>query len=128
MPTGELIKKIRKEKNMTQRQLGEKCGIADSNIRKYENGKQFPKWETLERIAQALGVDIFDLIEIEPEPTESERNIIDLMSGGSGILKNIAIDEDILIEKYRSLNEKGQDKALEQVEMLTKIPEYRKED
>ena len=54
MPTGTKIKEIRKQKGLTQKQLGDLCGIADSNIRKYENGKQNPKIETLQKIATAL--------------------------------------------------------------------------
>ena len=41
MPTGTKIKEIRKQKGLTQKQLGDLCGIADSNIRKYENGKPY---------------------------------------------------------------------------------------
>ena len=40
---GEMIRKYRIEKGMTQKKLGELCGIADSNIRKYETGKQTQK-------------------------------------------------------------------------------------
>lgn len=61
MPTGTKIKEIRKRKGLTQKQLGDLCGIADANIRKYENGKQNPKIETLQKIADALGVSIIDL-------------------------------------------------------------------
>lgn len=52
--TGDLIRKYRKDKGLTQKQLGERCGIADSNIRKYENGRQNPKFETILKIASAL--------------------------------------------------------------------------
>ena len=31
-----------------------------------------------------------------------------------------------LFQKFQKLNEKGQDKAIEQIELLTKIPEYRR--
>lgn len=34
--------------------------------------------------------------------------------------------EENIITNFRHLNDKGQDKAIEQVEMLTKIPEYQK--
>lgn len=61
MPTGKKIKEIRMKKGMTQKKLGELCGIADANIRKYENGKQNPKIETLQKIANALDVDIWEL-------------------------------------------------------------------
>lgn len=53
------IKRIRKERKLTQKKLGKLCGIAESNIRKYENGKQNPKAETLDKIAEALGAMIY---------------------------------------------------------------------
>lgn len=34
---------------------------------------------------------------------------------------------DTLLKNYQLLNDSGQDRAIEQVEMLTKIPEYRKD-
>ena len=49
---------IRKEKGMTQNQLGEACGIDAANIRKYELGKQNPKYETLEKIANAVDLPV----------------------------------------------------------------------
>lgn len=58
---GQNIKKIRLNKNMTQKQLGDLCGMADSAIRRYENGGANPKIETLGKIAQALNVSIGDL-------------------------------------------------------------------
>lgn len=58
MTVGENIRKLRKERGLTQKQLGEMCGIAESNIRKYEADKQNAKIETIEKIAQALGVPI----------------------------------------------------------------------
>ena len=55
---GERIRKFRKERGLTQKQLGERCGILEPNIRKYELDKQKPKLDTLEKIAKALDVDI----------------------------------------------------------------------
>lgn len=49
--TGDSIRKYRKQKGFTQKQLGEKCGINEANIRKYELGSQNPKIETLQKIA-----------------------------------------------------------------------------
>ena len=77
MPTATMIKKIRKEKGLTQKQLGDLCGIADSNIRKYENGKQFPKMETLQKIASALGVSLIELIDEFADPPAGIRFIPD---------------------------------------------------
>ena len=59
----ENIKRIRKEKGLTQKQLGDLCTppMADSAIRRYEIGKANPKTETLSKIARALGVTVGDL-------------------------------------------------------------------
>ena len=43
---------------MTKNQLGEACGIDAANIRKYELGKQNPKYETLEKIANAVDLPV----------------------------------------------------------------------
>lgn len=56
MTVGENIKRIRKEKGLTQKELGELCNINEANIRKYESGRQNPKIETIDKIADALGV------------------------------------------------------------------------
>lgn len=64
MTTGELIRKARKDKGLTQKQLGELCipPIAEPTIRRYELGKLNPKLSTLEKIARALLIDTSDLI------------------------------------------------------------------
>jgi len=63
MAIADNIKRIRKEKGITQKKLGELTNIAEPNIRKYENGKQNPKMETLIKIAKALGVHLKDLVD-----------------------------------------------------------------
>lgn len=56
MEIGERIREKRKELKLTQKELGKLSKIAEPNIRKYELGKQNPKFETLEKIASGLGV------------------------------------------------------------------------
>lgn len=75
MPTGYKIKEIRLKKGLTQKQLGDLCGIADSNIRKYETGKQNPKIETLQKIAIALDVPLNCLLDISYSDDQSSRDI-----------------------------------------------------
>ncbi len=55
MTTGELIRQARKQLNWTQKKLGEEAGIAEPTIRRYELGKLNPKFDTLQKIADALG-------------------------------------------------------------------------
>lgn len=56
MMVGENIKRLRTLKGITQKELGRLSGINEVQIRKYELGKQNPKYETLEKIANGLNV------------------------------------------------------------------------
>lgn len=70
----ERIKMIREQKGMTQKQLAERCGMATGTIQQYELNKREPRQEQLDKIAEALDVDIFDLI--GKETVKSMDNIV----------------------------------------------------
>lgn len=67
MTIGERIRSARKGKNLTQKQLGELCGIAEPTIRRYELNKLTPKIETLKKIATPLGISWYELYSDDPE-------------------------------------------------------------
>ena len=64
MTVGQNIRRIRQEKGLTQKQLGELCGINEANIRKYESDRQNAKIETLKKIADALQSPLEDLVDL----------------------------------------------------------------
>lgn len=64
------IKRIRKEKGITQEQLAEACNTATSYIGLMEIYKNVPKLSTIERIAEALDVEpqiLFQSNKVNPE-------------------------------------------------------------
>ena len=61
MTVGERIKEARKKANMTQNELAQKMGIPFQSISQWERDLRKPKYETLARIATALGCNISDL-------------------------------------------------------------------
>lgn len=63
MEIHENIKRIRKQKNISQKELAHRLNISPQNLAQYESGKRKPKIETVNRIASALGVNIIDLME-----------------------------------------------------------------
>lgn len=67
MLVGERIRSARKSAGLTQKQLGEKCGIAEPTIRRYELGKLNPKLETLKKIAAALNISTLYFMELSDE-------------------------------------------------------------
>ena len=114
MDIGEQIKTLRKKIGYTQKQLAEKCGMAEITIRQYELNKREPRQETIEKIATALGVDPFSLYSFE--------------MASDALEKRMNLKENMLLDNYRQLNTSGQQKADNYVEDLTKIPEYQKEE
>ena len=57
MTIGENIRRIRQERHLTQKQLGEIVGASEAYIRAYESGRRNPKPSSLEKIAAALAVN-----------------------------------------------------------------------
>ncbi len=60
--TGSIIKKLREDKKITQQQLGDKLGVSDKTISKWETGKGYPDITLLEPIASELGISVIELI------------------------------------------------------------------
>lgn len=60
-PEYEVIKalyKARKERNITQKELSQKSGVAQSDISKLENGNSNPTIKMLERLAKSMDMHI----------------------------------------------------------------------
>lgn len=57
------LKKIRKEKKMTQTMLAELCGISRNSIVNWETGKSTPKVADIEKLSIILGISPHELME-----------------------------------------------------------------
>lgn len=123
MTIGDNIRRIRKERGLTQKQLGNLCGINEAQIRRYELGgaNSNPKIETILKIAKALKVSSHQI-----DPSLGELMTFDTPEDfhkeWDKITNNARIND--MTSLMTQMNAAGQNKALEQVELLTKIPEY----
>jgi transcriptional regulator with XRE-family HTH domain len=63
---GNNIRRYRLREGLTLRQLGERAGVSASLISQIENGHTDPSISSLRRIAEALGVSIFYLLDDVP--------------------------------------------------------------
>ncbi|MDA8222510.1 helix-turn-helix transcriptional regulator [Desulfosporosinus sp.] len=79
MTLGEKIKNFRILRSMTQKTLGEKAGISESTIRKYELGIRNPKPLQVKKIAQALDLGENQLLDV-PLNTLSIETVGDVMA------------------------------------------------
>lgn len=166
MTLGEKIKHIRKEKGLTQKELGDRLGgISQQQIGQWETGKANPKIETLKKIADALDMLLFEFLDddlfdaatahasedntmyevklltkkiksIEENSklnTEEKTKFIQDLYIQTEIMADLHLNNAeagnkfLINQLFEKLNIEGQIKAIEQVEMLTKIPEYKKE-
>ena len=59
---GKFILKLRKEKNMTQKELANKIGVTDRAISKWENGRGLPDLSLMKPLCDELGISIDELI------------------------------------------------------------------
>ena len=66
---GNNIKRIRTQKGMTQKQLGDLLGISVQTVSAYESGRRRPKMESIERFAGALGVQFSALFGLDDPKT-----------------------------------------------------------
>lgn len=133
MSIAENIKYLRKQKKMTQRELAEKSGLAIITIQGYESGKYEPKMESIYKLRKALDCNIYEILD-KPDELRDHIDIIinnlddlDYLPEKLQELKeNLLHDEtEKLIELFQLLNNNGKKKAIEQVELLTKIPAYK---
>lgn len=60
MNIGDMIKKLRKDKGLTQKQLADAINVSTITIQNYENNRRKPSVEMLEKISAALNVFIFN--------------------------------------------------------------------
>lgn len=66
------LKKLRKLKQFTQQSLAQKSQLNERLIRSYEDGTRNPKDKNLQKLAQALDVDIWTLRDIDIDADNSE--------------------------------------------------------
>lgn len=148
MTTGERIQAARKKAGLTQAELAEKLGISPVGVSQWERNTRNPKYETLQKIAEALSVNVDSLF------TDREREISDIydVNGWFRAIDFFHVDESkqyidkvkaafdtihrigysfseaeaATVQAFSKLNPSGQSKAVERVEELTEIPKYQK--
>ena len=60
--TGNTIRKLRENKHLTQSELGERIGVSDKAVSKWETGTGLPDLTLIQPLAQALDVSVIELM------------------------------------------------------------------
>lgn len=107
-----LLKELRKDNNLSQKQLAEKLCISQQTYSDYENGKTEPTIETLISISKLFNVTIEYLLGIEDEYgnavfTKEEK------AAGLSATKKVSITpiEEDMLEVFRKVGKKHGESA-----------------
>ena len=82
---GKFIVELRKKKKMTQEELGNKIGVTDKTISRWETGKYMPDISLFKPLSEILDVSINDLmsgeiIDKKDYQEKFEENVIEAIS------------------------------------------------
>lgn len=120
MSIGENIKKYRKEKGLTQKELADKLNIATNSLSRYEIGERRPPIDMIEKIAEILNVTPIQLMYDEEVENTLNQSADDEAQRQEMYLKELRKDT---INKYDSLDPFGQKAANKYINFLAKDEE-----
>lgn len=136
MTTGQIIKRLREEREMTQETLAELMGYSHkSSINKIEMGKADLPQSKLIAFAKIFGVSPCVLIGYDEPATNEELDAWDEQLNKNGELnqevklieqvqKQYGSDAVKILQLFTSLNQSGKEKAVSNLEDLTAIEKY----
>ncbi len=81
--TGRFIADLRKEKNLTQKQLADMLNVSDKAVSRWETGRGFPDINSLEDIAAALDISTAEILKGERIPSEVSGEDVRLLADDS---------------------------------------------
>lgn len=90
--TGKFIATLRKEKELTQEQLGEKLGVTNKTISRWKNGNYMPDIEMLSLLAKEFDVSINELISgerllLDDFKKAADNNLVTALNNSTFTLK-----------------------------------------
>lgn len=72
---GLFVSRLRKEQNMTQKELAERLGVTDKAVSKWERGLSFPDISLLEPLADTFDVSVMELLQGKRMPKEETISV-----------------------------------------------------
>jgi transcriptional regulator with XRE-family HTH domain len=87
------IRENRRKSGLTQAQLAEKAKVSTHYIALIELARNIPKVETIERLAKALNIDIYELFIVPLSPTKEMQKFQEVIITGIKDIVKKAVDE-----------------------------------
>jgi transcriptional regulator with XRE-family HTH domain len=77
---GSFLSQLRKEQSMTQEQLGEKLGVTNKTVSRWETGTYLPPVEMLQLLSELYGITINEILSGERLGEKEYREKADAMN------------------------------------------------
>lgn len=123
---GDRIKRLRRQKGLTQEELGKRLGLNKEAISKYEKGR-------VENIKRSVIKEMADIFEVNPvwlmcldEQSSAEEQISKEVSLIDDIQRSYGKQAIELLQFFVELNAQGQKEALNLIEQFSEIPRFQK--
>lgn len=100
---GKFIAELRKENHMTQMQLAEKLHVTDKAVSRWERGHGFPDINTIEPLAEVLGVSVLEIM-------RAERTTFTTVSNKEA--EAVLIDSFEMVRKQRKMERRNAAKII----------------
>ena len=116
-----ILREARIKNGLSQKDLGDLVGLPQQAINRLEQGQR--------KIDAELLIKMCDILNISKIGKFSVNLIKDYYSQSDSVsseTSSYSEEDSYLLNCYNKLNKTGKQKAIEHVEMLTKIPEYKK--
>ncbi|WFF73009.1 helix-turn-helix transcriptional regulator [Proteiniclasticum sp. QWL-01] len=130
------LKNLRKDANLTQKQLADKLGVSLGTIRNWEQGINVPKYPAMKILSEIFnvslpeltGLDNFEVIENTPESLYDKETLFESTSELSlSELKNNGL-KTLLNNNYNQLNSDGKQELVHYSAYLVSSKRYKHKD
>ena len=101
----ERLKKLRKEKGMTQTELAASLGVSSGTVAMWETGKRKPSFEMLERLTDVFDKRLGYILGTSDDPSSAKMNDDEPAPFGEWIVQE---EYEDIMRKYSLLDEFGQ--------------------
>lgn len=134
---GEFLRQKRKEKGLAQIELAQKSKVSTMSIRRYESNERSPKADELAKLGAVLGFDVefkegVSII-VDEKMDDSfgadAESFSSVSSSGCDSSEKYEVYklDSLLADLVSKLNSDGYEKMIDVVQVLLKVPEFRKD-
>jgi len=91
---GNFLCELREENNLSQKDFGEKLGVTDKAVSKWENAEAMPRLSKLKKISEILGISVEELLSGKKiNKNNSEESVEEIRKHGRKVLRELTEKE-----------------------------------